>query len=234
MIYKTELEARLHYVAKFMRYTGITEGSAAHRELVEAYNRIRPLPRGYSAKMSDDWCALSLSGQGYGLGYRSWPFECSCPKIEAAARKAGIWRKAGEVPQVGEWILYDWEPNGVPNHIGVVAWVEDGEIWACEGNYSDAMRIRRLSVGDGRIYGYVALNYTELVEQPAPAIREDTYVDEIIFHSVEEVPAWARPTVQKLIDKGALQGVGGGDLDLSADLLRMLVINDRCGLYDAK
>ena len=59
MTYKTEMEARLHYVAKFMRYTGTTEGSDAHRELVEDYNRIRPLPRGYAAKMSDDWCALS-------------------------------------------------------------------------------------------------------------------------------------------------------------------------------
>lgn len=55
---------------------------------------------------------------------------------------------------------------------------------------------------------------------------------EIVFHTIDEVPGWAKATIQKLIDKGALQGVGGGDLDLTVDLVRMLVINDRCGLYD--
>lgn len=232
MTYKTELEARLHYVAKFMRYTGIKEGGAEHKELVEDYNRIRPLPRGYAAKMSDDWCALSLCGQGYELGYRSWPYECSCPRIADAAKKAGIWRKAGQVPEIGEWILYDWEPNGSPNHIGVVAWVEGSEIWASEGNFSNSHRIRRLAISDGRIYGYVMLDYAELVEQPAPAEKEELTMETTVFHTIEEVPAWGRATVEKLTARGALEGVGGGDLGLSMDLLRMLVINDRCGLYD--
>lgn len=232
--YATEREARLHYAAKFMRYTGITEGSTAHKELVADYNAIRPLPRGYTATLSDDWCALSVCGQGYELGYRSWPFECSCPKIAAAAKKAGRWRQAGETPEIGEWCLYDWEPNGSPNHIGVVAWVEGGKVWVSEGNYNDSHKIREISVDDWRIFGYAMLDFTELVAKTAtaPATEEGTGMDEIIFHSIGDVPEWARATVQKLMDKGALQGVGGGDLDLTVDLLRMLVINDRCGLYD--
>ena len=46
------------------------------------------------------------------------------------------------------------------------------------------------------------------------------------------MPEWAKPTVQKLMDKGIISGVADNCLDLSNDLLRLLVINDRAGLYD--
>ena len=46
----------------------------------------------------------------------------------------------------------------------------------------------------------------------------------------EELPAWARNTIQKLLDKGFLQGNGVG-LDLSYDMVRMLVILDRAGMF---
>ena len=52
-----------------------------------------------------------------------------------------------------------------------------------------------------------------------------------VFNTIEEVPEWGRPTVQKLMDKGIIEGTGKG-LGLSFDFLRMLVVNDRVGLYD--
>lgn len=52
-----------------------------------------------------------------------------------------------------------------------------------------------------------------------------------VFNTVEEVPDWGKATVQKLVDKGVLEGTRKG-LGLSFDLLRMLVVNDRAGLYD--
>lgn len=51
------------------------------------------------------------------------------------------------------------------------------------------------------------------------------------YNTVEECPAWARPTVQKLVNKGYLEGSADGDLDMSYDFMRMLVINDRAGVY---
>ena len=56
-------------------------------------------------------------------------------------------------------------------------------------------------------------------------------VEEMRFNSIDEVPGWAQPTIQKLINLGHLQGDERG-LDLSLDMIRMLVINDRAGLYD--
>ena len=48
------------------------------------------------------------------------------------------------------------------------------------------------------------------------------------------MPEWARPTIQKLVDKGYLCGNEKGELDLTLDALRMYVTNDRAGLYDLK
>ena len=56
------------------------------------------------------------------------------------------------------------------------------------------------------------------------------YVDRV-YNRVFEIPDWGRPTVEKLIDKGILRGNENG-LYISETLLRVLVINDRAGLYD--
>ena len=54
----------------------------------------------------------------------------------------------------------------------------------------------------------------------------------MIYNYIDNnMPEWARPTIQKLVDKGVLKGDGDG-LNLTEDLVRMLVINDRAGLYD--
>ncbi len=51
------------------------------------------------------------------------------------------------------------------------------------------------------------------------------------YNSVSAVPAWAKPTVEKLTRKGWLLGDEHGKLDLTEELLRTLVINDRAGIY---
>ena len=53
---------------------------------------------------------------------------------------------------------------------------------------------------------------------------------EVRFNTVEELPSWGRGTVEMLIERGFLKGDGGG-LDLSVDMLRLMVINDRAGVY---
>ena len=50
------------------------------------------------------------------------------------------------------------------------------------------------------------------------------------FNSVDSLPDWAKPTIQKMMDNGLLNGDGQG-LDLSLDMLRTFVVNDRAGLY---
>ena len=55
------------------------------------------------------------------------------------------------------------------------------------------------------------------------------------FNSVSDVEAdmdWAAPTIQKLVDKGLLKGDQRGELGLTYDQIRLLVILDRAGAFD--
>lgn len=59
------------------------------------------------------------------------------------------------------------------------------------------------------------------VESTAPQPASDGH-----YHTFEELPDWAKPTIRELMDVDALRG-REGDLDLSDDLLRSLVVNKR-------
>lgn len=53
-----------------------------------------------------------------------------------------------------------------------------------------------------------------------------------IYNYIDDnMPDWAKPTVQKLVNKGYLKGDEEGKLGLTEDLMRVLVINDRAGIY---
>lgn len=54
---------------------------------------------------------------------------------------------------------------------------------------------------------------------------------EKIYHYTKDLPGWARPTIQKLLDKGLYAGASESDLNLPESLMRTLVINDRAGVY---
>ena len=62
------------------------------------------------------------------------------------------------------------------------------------------------------------------------------------YNAIQELPEWGKPTVKKLCNLGALQGNGHPldkegyptDMDLSHDMLRQFVINDRMGLYNGQ
>ena len=61
---------------------------------------------------------------------------------------------------------------------------------------------------------------------------ENTTTDEedddmVRYSKIEDVPAWARSDAQRLIDRGALRGNERGELDLSLDMLRTLIVCQR-------
>ena len=52
------------------------------------------------------------------------------------------------------------------------------------------------------------------------------------YETLQQTPSWAKPTIKKLIDDGALKGDQNGNLGLTTDLTRTLVIVDREGGFD--
>ena len=73
-------------------------------------------------------------------------------------------------------------------------------------------------------------NLTHTVDKLADRIR--TLENPMIYNYIDEnMPLWARDTIQKLVDKGLLVGDENG-LHLTDNDLKQFVINDRAGLYD--
>ena len=63
--------------------------------------------------------------------------------------------------------------------------------------------------------------------------EEKEVQEEMVYNYIDEnMPDWAKPTVQKLIAKGALKGDEKGQLMLTGTMLRLFVIHDRMGVYD--
>ena len=72
-----------------------------------------------------------------------------------------------------------------------------------------------------------------IIDQMGTELEElrNTVKYKIYDYVDENMPEWARPTIQKLVDKGFLKGDEEGKLGLTYDLMRMLIINDRAGIY---
>ena len=49
----------------------------------------------------------------------------------------------------------------------------------------------------------------------------------IRYNTIEEVPSWAQEETQKLIDRGALMGDEHGNLDVTMDMLRTMIVCQR-------
>ena len=62
---------------------------------------------------------------------------------------------------------------------------------------------------------------------PEENTDEEDEDDMVRYNTIEEVPSWAQDTVRALVDAGALGGVGGGNLDLSMDMIRGLVVGTK-------
>lgn len=80
----------------------------------------------------------------------------------------------------------------------------------------------RIKVAEGIVKGitnYFNIDYTEPQE-----------VEEVRYNTLNEIPESYKATVQKLINKGLIVGNGAG-LNLTEDMLRVLTINDRAGVY---
>ena len=64
-------------------------------------------------------------------------------------------------------------------------------------------------------------------KMPWETEQKEEEEEEMRFNKLNEVPEWGKPTIEKLINKGAFGDVNA--LDLSMDMLRMFVIQDRLG-----
>ena len=126
---------------------GVRGGTAAHHQLVNDYNSVKPLPVGYAVKTTDDWCDIFVTTvfQREGLSGLIGR-ECGVERHIQIFKRLGIWNEDGTTtPKAGDIITFNWDQNsqqnnGFADHIGIVESVSNGIIHTIEGNSNNQVR----------------------------------------------------------------------------------------------
>ena len=186
----TESELRRIVCTQAARWIGRCEGNGSHREIIDVYNTIVPLPRGYRMTYYDPWCAAFVSAVAQTLGLCAYIFpECGCGPMVANYQTAGRWMERDDyLPDLGDVIFYDWEDSGVgdntgaPDHVGLVIAINGDAITVVEGNCGNAVRTRSIRRNGLNIRGYGLPDYAaaaaaeQVIIEDGPAADEDTNV----------------------------------------------------------
>lgn len=151
-------------------WEGRKESNGTHKYIIDIYNRHSPLPRNIKMQYDWAWCACTWSALAIKLGYTPiMPIEISCYYLIEQAKKKGCWQENDAyVPSPGDAVLYDWDDNGVgdnkgnPDHVGTVIYVNksSGYMIVMEGNYSNAVKRRTISLNGKYIRGFITPKYT--------------------------------------------------------------------------
>ena len=192
-------------------------------------------------KQGYDWCAVFVEWcfvQAYGasLARRVLPhsiYSAGCTQARAMYASAG---RFSTTPKVGDQVFF-YNSKGLVGHTGLVIAVDRDAITTIEGNTSavsgvvangGCVREKRYPITYNRIAGYGHPDYDALPkEKEEPKKMEERYNT---LQEIERDAPWGAPTVAKLLSHQSILGDGTG-LDLSRDMLRLLVINDRAGCY---
>lgn len=176
----TEMDLRRGMAAQARRWLGRKEADGSHKEIIDIYNSIVPLPNGYRMEYSDPWCAAFLSAIAWLQGLTKYVFpSASCPDMVAKFKAAGRWMEDdGYMPQISDVVFYDWDDSGkgddvgTPDHVGLVVDIFASSFNVIEGNYSDAVKIRTLQRNGRYLRGFGLPDYA--------AAARDAGSDEVI------------------------------------------------------
>ena len=145
---------------------GVRGGTAAHQQLVNDYNSVKPLPVGYAVKTTDDWCDIFVTTvfQREGLSGLIGR-ECGVERHIQIFKRLGIWNEDGTTtPKAGDIITFNWDQNtqqnnGFADHIGIVESVSNGIIHTIEGNSNNQVHRNTYRIGHGNIRGFATPRY---------------------------------------------------------------------------
>ena len=104
-----------------------------------------------------EWCACFVSWCANECGYIEAgviPKFAGCVQGSQWFKDRGLWQDRNFEPSAGQIIFFDWEGDGVTDHVGIVERVENGTVYTVEGNSGDACRQNSYSIGSSVIYGY--------------------------------------------------------------------------------
>lgn len=133
-------------------FVGVKQGSKQHKQIIDGYNTIKPLPRGYRVTYTNNWCATFVSYVLLMCNAINPPLECSCYYLNklATANKQIV-----KTPKVNDLIIYDWSNNGTLDHIGIIYKIEGTKLYVVEGNKSKQVATRVIDKSNKEIECFI-------------------------------------------------------------------------------
>lgn len=123
-----------------------------------------PMFRGADGKLykapyniNDAWCAAFSTWAWDQAGYNvDWTNKNYVPAIWNDAKHMGLAANISSA-QKGDMIIFDWEGDGTPDHVGIVESVDPrtGRINTIEGNSSDRLQTQSYAMNAGSLVGVV-------------------------------------------------------------------------------
>ncbi len=104
-----------------------------------------------------EWCAIFVSWCADQCGYLDAGV---LPKMEGVRPyvdwfiQRDQWQDRDYKPIPGDIIFFDWESDGLADHVGIVEKVEDGLIYTVEGNSGDRCVENRYYLSSAPVYGF--------------------------------------------------------------------------------
>lgn len=153
------------------QYLGI--GKEAKYRLMDYYNRhcypYVASNRKYRIQYSDNWCAMftTVIANKCGLTADQFPYEVSVHYQVQWAKKNGKFYTDPSKIAANDLIVYDWQGDGVLDHVGIIGRVADGKVYVIEGNINDTVGYRTLPLTSKSIKGYISINYLARHTDPA-------------------------------------------------------------------
>ena len=185
----TEKQLRAEIVNQAKSWVGRKESDGTHRVIIDVYNSISPLPRGYRMTYSDPWCAtfVSACAKVWGLTGIIYP-ECGCAPMIQLYKQHGRWMEDDAyVPQPGDVIFYDWEDSGygdntgASDHVGLVASVDGDVINIIEGNCGNMVQYTARKINSRYIRGYGLPDYASMANEEEPEEPEQPEEPDVVI-----------------------------------------------------
>lgn len=149
----------MDYATYALLYMGTKVGSAKHHRIIDGYNTyVRPLPRGYRVQYTDNWCATFVSFVLKMCGAVNAPYECSCYYMMQKAKKNG---QIVKTPKVNDLIMYNWNGDSVPDHVGIITKITGGVLTVVEGNHNRSVGTRIIRRNSPDIMCFIRVKQTE-------------------------------------------------------------------------
>ncbi|MCI8656515.1 MAG: CHAP domain-containing protein [Oscillospiraceae bacterium] len=173
------------------------------------------------------WCMVFVQWVFAQAGVKLPVRTASCNALMNAAKAAGCWVTAGFKP--GDVVIYDFPGGAATDHCGIVETeLPDYGVQAVEGNTSQSG-----SQSNGGMVCRKNRPGKYIVGAVRPVFDKEKEEDDmVIYKTLNDVPSWYKAAVQKAMDKDALKGTSGKEINVSEDLCRTLTVLDRLGKLD--